>query len=120
MTRHKTFIERALSLAATSGHHKFKHGAIVARNNLVLASGTNVKRCPAYIDWEHASVHAEIRAIKGLRVGKHTTIYVARTNRFGDPMLSRPCDACWDQLVTAGVSEVVYSLPDGSFAVEKL
>jgi deoxycytidylate deaminase len=119
-TRHQTFITRALSLAATSDHHKFKHGAIVTRNNRVLSTGINTKRCPAYIDWAHASVHAEIQALKGLKLGKHVTLYVARVNRYGVPRLSRPCGACWSTLVDSGVSEVVWSLPGGGYEVVKL
>jgi deoxycytidylate deaminase len=36
--------------------------------------------------------------------------YIARVNKKGEPMYSRPCDACHKQLLKAGVTRVVYTI----------
>ena len=40
---------------------------------------------------------------------KGGTIYVARVNRQGNPMISRPCDRCYEAIVDAGITKIVYT-----------
>lgn len=37
------------------------------------------------------------------------TVYVARVNKRGELRLARPCENCWEELKSKGVSTVIYS-----------
>ena len=74
---------------------------------------------PARIDHEHATIHAEVAALRGLNLSKRATIYVARINSLGYSRLSKPCDECWEALIECNIDEVVYSTEDG-FKIEKI
>lgn len=72
-----------------------KHGAIVVKHSRILGFSPNVeKNSPRYVDWEHASVHAEIRAMQRAGWPKKATCYVARVNNHGVIRLSKPCANC--------------------------
>lgn len=74
---------------------RFKHGAVVVRHGKVLGFSPNVeKNDPRYIDHEHASVHAEIRAMQRAGWPRKVSIFVARINNFGETRLSKPCANC--------------------------
>lgn len=58
----------------------------------------------------NVSIHAEIDALSRVTNPRGATIYVARTNRVGKPMLSKPCAACAEALEAAGISKIVYTV----------
>lgn len=76
-----------------------RHGAVVVKHGHVLGSSPNVnKNDPRYVDHRHASIHAEVAALRKAGFPKRATVYVARVNRFGDPRLSQPCANCQEVL----------------------
>lgn len=59
-----------------------------------------------------AAVHAEVAALKacGRTRVAGGTIYVARVNNSGDPLMSKPCIRCQKVLKDAGIKKIVYTI----------
>lgn len=59
-----------------------------------------------------SSVHAECAALQACRKAdlKGATIYVARINKKGTPLMSKPCERCEATLREAGVNKMVWTL----------
>lgn len=107
-------LERAKNLAAGS-LCKNKHGAVVVSGGRVIGSGSNKERNdPRWVDSPktQAAIHAEIAALRacGSTSVKGGTIYVARVNRAGDELMSRPCERCQNALRDAGIRKIVYTI----------
>lgn len=93
-SKDRRFLDMACGIAVTS-ECRMKHGALVVRHSKILGASPNVeKNSPKYVGWQHASVHAEIRAMQRAGWPSKVTVYVARVNNFGEPRLSRPCANC--------------------------
>lgn len=108
-----SFLSLAKNLAMSSSCKK-KHGAVVISGGRVISLGINsMKNNPAFISEEHvpdASIHAEVDALRKIKGNvKGGTIYVARVNNQGKPMISRPCDRCYETIVNAGIAKIVYT-----------
>lgn len=58
---------------------------------------------------QHASVHAEVRALARIEDARGCTLYVARMMKCGSPGNSKPCDNCDDYIRARGVKRVVYT-----------
>lgn len=91
-----------------------KHGAVIVRGGSVISVGINKNRNhPTVVSSEHikthCSVHAEVDAIRKVKNAKGATIYVARVNKSGGDLLSRPCDRCHKAIKDAGIRKVVYT-----------
>lgn len=105
----KQFILKAIEEAERSAQN-FKHGAILVKNNKVLAVGHNhvTKKCPSHMH----SVHAEMAAIKQSSEKPSTIqnahIYVVRINSCGLAD-SKPCCLCQQFMKMHGISRVFYS-----------
>ena len=99
--RHRQRLDLALrvSLASSVGH---RHGAVVTRGGSVLALACNS------VSGEH-SMHAEIAALRQVKRSAGCTLYVARTNRQGAEMYSRPCAECLAEIRRLGVRVVIYT-----------
>ena len=54
-------------------------------------------------------IHAEIDAMRKVTNLQGAKIYIARVNNNGKPGLSRPCPQCYDRIVNAGITKVVYT-----------
>lgn len=95
---------------------KQQHGAIITKGGRVIAVGINRMRndpsMPVTDPKTQFSVHAEVAAIKacGNTDLRGATIYVARVNKCGDPMMSKPCERCQAALVKAGIRKVYYTI----------
>lgn len=95
-----------------------RHGAIIVAGGSVLSAGINRDRNHPRVLGDdstirlHASRHAEYVALQGLnhRVVTKGILYVARVNRAGEPMMSRPCNECWKHIQIHGIKEVVYTV----------
>lgn len=94
---------------------KQQHGAIIIKGGSVLSVGINRnKNNPTFVGeaTKNWSVHAEaaaIRACKGADL-RNATIYVARINNSGKPMMSKPCLKCEKAIREAGIKKVVYTI----------
>lgn len=113
MTRVDKRIRAALALAELS-RCKNKHGAIVMKDGVLLGSGVNTVRCSADEvsddNWRFVGLHAEAAAI--LQAGSASsgaTIYVARVNKQGEPIDSRPCKRCQGLADRRGVRKIVHT-----------
>lgn len=88
------YLTMAAKVASTSECRKL-HGAVVVKHSKVLGSSPNVNRNdPKYVDHNHCSIHAEVRALKRAGFPQRATVYVARVNRFGELRNSKPCEGC--------------------------
>lgn len=111
--RDRSFLSLAMELSLNSDM-KQKHGAVIVRRGRVLAQGWNVlKNDPNNMSAEHiklfCSVHAEGMAIARCKKAVGATIYVAR-NKSGKARHSKPCDACEQAIISAGIARVVYTI----------
>jgi deoxycytidylate deaminase len=111
--KEKSYLNLAKNLAMSS-KCRMKHGAVVVSGGSIISLGINsMKNNPAFISEEHvfdASIHAEVDALRKIKNSvKGGTIYVARVNRQGKPMISRPCDRCYDVIVEMGIGKIVYT-----------
>lgn len=91
-----------------------RHGAIVVRNGNVLSIATNKNINPMNVldeehVREHASIHAEVAALRRVANPRGCTVYVARVMSDGSPGLSKPCIRCQKYLDKAGVKQVVWT-----------
>lgn len=109
------FLKLATSLAENS-EMRMRHAAVIVKSGSVLSIGFNkFKNHPDIIEThkikQHCSVHAEADAIKRLKGGnaKGATIYVARIGLSGAKRLSRPCNYCYEKIVEAGITKIVYT-----------
>lgn len=90
----RKYLDMAAGVALES-KCRFKHGCVVVRHGKVLGSSPNVeKNNPRFVDYEHASVHAEIRAMQRAGWPTGVTVFVARVNNLGEQRLSKPCANC--------------------------
>ena len=107
MERDAEFMERAVKLAARGLGHTRPNpavGAVIVKGGKIVGEGWHKKA---------GKDHAEVAAIKnaarrGAKILKGATIYVtlepcSKPGRVG---------ACTDAIVTAGISRVVYAVPD--------
>lgn len=110
---------------ANDSENSHKHGAVLVKSGRVLAFAPNIfKNSPNLFEViypddierrmrdirDHCSVHAEARVVK--MVGddaRGSTVYVARVNKHGAPLLSKPCSECQKTLAEAGVKAVIYT-----------
>lgn len=111
----KQTLKRATRIAETSTCN-FQHAAIIVKSNSVISVGVNRNKTdPRLLGFENfrkSSVHAEIAAIKGSHGAnlKGATIYVARVNRKGEQMMSKPCSDCQIELERVGIKKVYYTI----------
>lgn len=100
---------------ATKSELRHRHGALIVKSGRVLGMGYNKRRNhPANVNpGRHrydCGVHAEAAAIKdaGSNV-RGATIFVARVNRHGEDLLSKPCPRCQDLIERMELKSVVHT-----------
>ena len=111
--REERCLDIARELAAKSQLHH-KHGAIVVKSGRVLGRGFNKSRNhPRMIEaGQHAmecGYHAEIVAMKDAGNVEGAVIFVARINKKGEDLLSKPCSRCQEVLTKKKVKNVIYT-----------
>lgn len=111
--RDMVMLNRAIGAAAVS-EIRHQHGAVVYKSGRVLAAGINRMRNEhptMEMDPLDYMVHAEVTALHRLTQKniKGSTVYVARVNRKGDSMFSKPCRECLDYMFQRGVKRIVHS-----------
>lgn len=96
---------------ATTSTCSQKHGAIIVKGGSVIAVGVNRMRNDPKTVESNFSTHAEIAALRSCSDVdlKNATVYIARVNRAGKPMLSAPCEDCASALLARGVKKIVYT-----------
>ena len=114
--RDKQMLSRAVEIAKQSTM-KQKHGALIYKAGKVLAVGVNSQRNfhpTMEIDLADYTYHAELSAYRALGVphlfsGEGTTLYIARVNRRGTPVMSAPCEGCLWFILNHGIKRVVFT-----------
>ncbi|MEU6708114.1 hypothetical protein [Streptomyces wuyuanensis] len=92
---------------------RYRVGAVLAKGGRVLARSSNRYRNHPGIDFRHATFHAEEMLLRRTRIPHGATVYVARVNNAGGPMLARPCSRCQRALADGGASRVLYTTSTG-------
>ena len=110
----KRYLDIARELAEKSQLHH-KHGAIVVKSGRVLGRGFNKPRNhPKIIETGRhvfeCGYHAEIVAMKDAGDNVNgAVIFVARVNKEGEDLLSKPCSQCQRVLISRKVKNVIYT-----------
>lgn len=101
-------LNAAIELAKLS-KCRHKHGAVLIKKGQVIAAGTNIRlQVPSDTNWRYCSIHAEeyVLSVAGTQAAG-ATLYIARVNREGNPLLSLPCNRCSRKLDRARIKRVV-------------
>jgi deoxycytidylate deaminase len=112
--RDKSFLALAMRAAEASSCNQ-RHGAVVVRSGSVLAIGFNKWRAErpgvALEDKElqSMSTHAEMDALSRVKNKRGVTVYVARVNKHGSEMFSRPCDDCYRNMLDNDIKRIVFT-----------
>jgi len=109
--RDRSWLNIAIKLAETS-EETMKHGAVVVRGGAVQSMGINKRTNNPFShpDLHWLSEHAEMAALRRATRTKGATVYVARVNKRGEQMMSKPCAKCTKLLIESGVKRVVYTI----------
>lgn len=100
---------------ATKSDLRHKHGAVVVKSGRVLGMGYNKHRNDPGVIMEgrhrlDCGYHAEAVAIKDAGGNaRGATIFVARINRQGDDLLSKPCEYCQELIQESGIKNVIWT-----------
>lgn len=106
------FLVRALTVASSSEHRHFKHGAVIVKRRKVLSEGSN-----KYTTNFTRSLHAEESALRASKENtRGSVMYIARVASYGQA-LSKPCLRCQVVLRNAGIKRVVYTSVSGTEAM---
>lgn len=111
---HKTRLNKAVKLAGLSEERQ-RHGSAIYKGGSLISVGVNVVKNDPYFVGDFArnpNHHAETMAIRaaGQSNLRGATIYVARINRRGTPVFSRPCPSCMEAIELAGIKKIVYTV----------
>lgn len=115
LSRRETSFLAVAKYFAEKSRSKQRHGAIVVKSGRVLGTGYNKnKNNPMQVSPEHikthCSRHAEIEAIRDAGFAVDGAIlYVARVNRQGKTLNSKPCNYCQVVIESTQIKKVVYT-----------
>jgi pyrimidine deaminase RibD-like protein len=115
--KQKAYMNVARFLAAKSSM-RHKHGAVVVKSGRVVGMGYNKSRNHPDVvtDGKHreqCGYHAEAVAIKEAGTNaRGATIFVARINRQGEDLLSKPCELCQKTIEESGLKNVLFTRSD--------
>jgi deoxycytidylate deaminase len=112
----KDFVKRAaVKMAFQSTFPTFRHGAVIEIGGSIVAAGVNGYK-PTIHRASKFSTHAEIACVSRVEPEKldRARLYVARVNKAGQIVNSRPCARCELYLRSLGLGRVYYSI-DGLF-----
>lgn len=120
-TKDHNYYGRALKLSLY-GEHRVRVGALASVNAKITAGAFNTYRNVVNnAPYGSATYHAEFNCVRQIppRLLPRTTLYVARVDKIGNPMDSRPCARCIKLLTFSGVRDVVYYF-NGQLLKERL
>ncbi len=100
---------------ATKSVMRHKHGAVVVKSGRVVGLGYNKSRnhpdvVTAGKHREQCGRHAEYVAIKEAGTNtRNATLFVARINRQGEDLLSKPCELCQKLIEESEIKHVIFT-----------
>ena len=112
--RKKKFLSLAMKVAENS-ELRHKHGTVLVKSGRVISVGVNKQRNhPSVVtpgrEKTECGIHAEIVAINNAGDNvKGAILFVARVNKKGMPLLSKPCPMCQKTIDNSGIKEVVWT-----------
>lgn len=112
--KQKAYLNIARYLA-TRSELRHKHGAVVVKSGRVVGMGWNKRRnhprvIPEGKHKEQCDHHAEAVAIREAGTNANGSIvFVARVNRNGEDLLSKPCLQCQKLIERSGVKYVLWT-----------
>jgi tRNA(Arg) A34 adenosine deaminase TadA len=112
--------QRAVDVATLSDYTT-RVGCVAAINNRFLCGTFNTHRNAARnVPHKEATRHAEPNCLAMVSDSDYSklTLHVARINKIGGTLPSRPCTACMTLIVSLGVREVVYINKSGRLVKE--
>lgn len=119
LARDRNYYFNASKLAKLSDYTT-RVGAIAAHNGKVLAGAFNtIRNDIPNAPYGTATYHAEWNCVSMVspRLLNRITLYVARIDKLGKRVASRPCNRCVVDLLKFGVKEIVYY--DGNWIVKE-
>jgi pyrimidine deaminase RibD-like protein len=95
---------------------KWPLGCVITKGGSVQSVGWSaLKSDPRFAG---CSIHAEEHALRQMGYqADGCVLYVARVTKRGHRALAKPCSACQQLIVTAGVKRVVWTVDDREFGV---
>jgi deoxycytidylate deaminase len=115
LSRKETSFLAVAKYFAAKSQSRQRHGAIVVKSGRVLGTGYNKdKNNPMQVSPEHikthCSRHAEVEAIRdaGFDVSG-AILYVARVNKQGRSLNSKPCKYCQAVIESTQIKKVIYT-----------
>lgn len=103
-------LRAALALAELS-KCKQRHGAVLMKNGVVIAAGTNINKEPTTdSNFRSCAIHAEAAVVSQAgTAATGATVYVARMGRSGNPLNSAPCKRCEGLMKRRGIKRVYHT-----------
>ena len=101
------FFDLAVRIARNSEHPKYRVGAVVVRNGVILGVGANSMKTHPKSNTHHRRIHAELKAI--LNAQDDVTgadIYITRITKKWECACSFPCASCQALLEESGIRNV--------------
>lgn len=111
---HKSRIKRALKAAKLSDARQ-RHGAVIYKGGSLISIGVNVVKNDPYFCGDackNPNNHAETMAIRACGPDfdfSNAILYVARVNRSGKPLNSKPCATCEEAIEASGIKKVYHT-----------
>ena len=105
--RDLNFLNHAITLAEKSPS-RIRVAAIITDGARIISRGVNDmnKSHPLYAP---ANIHAELACVLAAPYTDGCTIYIARINKKGEPVLAQPCKRCNALITQSGIRKVVFT-----------
>ena len=114
-SRDRSLFKLARIMSRHSTAPNFRLGAVIARGKKVLGTGFNdpYKTHPrSNTPYQH--IHAELSAIINARCDlRGASIYIYRSGKDENPLLSKPCKNCQEMIKRMGIKWIFYSTNGG-------
>ncbi len=105
---------------ATKSDYIYRLGAVIVKGKRVLATGYNsITYCKVnnFKNSRHAEMDVILKLMNkpnGLSSLAGATLYVTRITNTGRTAMARPCNKCWDLMLSVGIKDVIYTTPNGT------
>lgn len=111
----------AIESALLSDCPTYKLGAVLMKNNQLVAEGRNYfRKSHPKSQTIYNGIHAEFHCLTGVDPGKcrNCALFVARVTNAGTLSMARPCDDCLDLLKSRGIRVFYYTDYSGNIIKE--
>lgn len=114
------FLKNAKKASLNSNHHLHSIGCTLVKGGRIIGTGFNILKTSPRSPNRFFSIHAEVKAILSAKTDiTGATAYIFRQTKDGTMALARPCQSCFDFLISHGIKNIVYS-SEGYFKKEKI